>query len=235
MTSLAHAVLISSKESRWRTPRWLFDALNREFNFCLDAAADPSNHLCNSWLGPGSQLGVAHAENALLCDWATLCPAEYRANFTVFCNPPYSRRDKHSIHHWVHKMSLAGRYLPVIGVFPYSTQTVWWRRYVAGVDERYSAPPSEFRAQEIRLFPYRIAFEPPETDRDDYKRTSVANVNTAIVIWRPHSDFVEPWVPQLRYWNPRADGVPARKARGRRSAPGVAGSETSPSESPTSE
>ena len=58
----------------YETPLWLFKALDTEFGFTFDAAANEKNHLCDRWtddlLGrkpdPGSR---------------------------VFCNPPYSKID----------------------------------------------------------------------------------------------------------------------------------------------
>lgn len=40
------AVMFSSVTDLWETPAWLFDKLNKEFNFELDVAADQSNHKC---------------------------------------------------------------------------------------------------------------------------------------------------------------------------------------------
>jgi phage N-6-adenine-methyltransferase len=40
------APLMTSKSSLWRTPQWLFDKLDREFHFELDACADADNTLC---------------------------------------------------------------------------------------------------------------------------------------------------------------------------------------------
>ena len=40
----------SSKRMNWRTPTKLFEKLDREFSFKLDAAADHDNHLCDKYL-----------------------------------------------------------------------------------------------------------------------------------------------------------------------------------------
>lgn len=47
MTNIAATQTSSSQE--WRTPKWLFDLLNLEFNFDIDAAATNENTLCNNW------------------------------------------------------------------------------------------------------------------------------------------------------------------------------------------
>lgn len=44
--------LFSSKSMNWRTPDDLFDALNREFNFVLDAAATDENAKCKRYYTP---------------------------------------------------------------------------------------------------------------------------------------------------------------------------------------
>jgi phage N-6-adenine-methyltransferase len=66
-----------------RTPRWLFDSINREFNFTLDAAATSENALvpCHFTL----------AQNSLQQDWSS---------HRVWCNPPYSQD---CIKKWVNK------------------------------------------------------------------------------------------------------------------------------------
>ena len=38
--------LFSSKKQDWATPQALFDSVDKEFNFTLDAAASPQNAKC---------------------------------------------------------------------------------------------------------------------------------------------------------------------------------------------
>lgn len=66
------------KGDNWGTPKWLFDKLNRIYNFSLDAAANLTNHKCSRWFGPGGE-----REDALADPWPT--------DVNIFCNPPYSR------------------------------------------------------------------------------------------------------------------------------------------------
>lgn len=56
----------------WGTPQPLFDALDREFHFTLDAAASDANRKCPRYL--------TEAENALTADIF---------DHVVWCNPPY--------------------------------------------------------------------------------------------------------------------------------------------------
>lgn len=63
----------------WRTPAACFDALDREFKFSVDLAADAANKLCPVHLGPGSAIGA----DALAVDWHV-----HRG--PGWLNPPYS-------------------------------------------------------------------------------------------------------------------------------------------------
>lgn len=47
----------------WRTPLWLFDALDIEFGFWLDSAASDKNALCAHWL--------TEADDALNSEWVS--------------------------------------------------------------------------------------------------------------------------------------------------------------------
>jgi hypothetical protein len=73
------SVHFSSGKDDWETPDDLFDRLNGQFNFVLDAAANSTNRKCGRWFGPG---GVS--EDALVVDW----PLE---EGNIWLNPPYSR------------------------------------------------------------------------------------------------------------------------------------------------
>ena len=57
----------------WLTPPELFNTLNEEFQFDLDAAASSENTFCENF--------ISEAQNALTTPW------EGR---TVWCNPPYT-------------------------------------------------------------------------------------------------------------------------------------------------
>ncbi len=67
--------LLSSLSSEWRTPLKLFNQLDAEFNFGLDAAADDSNRLCLHYF--------TKENDALTQTWA--------GYGNVFVNPPYGR------------------------------------------------------------------------------------------------------------------------------------------------
>jgi phage N-6-adenine-methyltransferase len=128
--------LMSSAKDDWETPDWLFDELNREFEFTLDVAANTSNAKCAKWLGPGSSI----TEDAL----APLGPWESDPWLLETCwmNPPYGR----GIDKWMKKAnqsSLSG-YATTVCLVPARTDTRWWWDYV-----RYA---------EVRFLPGRLKF-----------------------------------------------------------------------------
>lgn len=98
-----------SKRQDWRTPRKLFDALNQEFHFTLDAAASPHNALCPSYF--------TEEVDALKQDWGLE---------RVFCNPPYKNPAP-----WIkkaHDQSTRGTL--TVMLLPATTDTKAWHRYI---------------------------------------------------------------------------------------------------------
>lgn len=71
-------VLFSSKNMCWCTPRDLFEALDSEFHFVLDAAATDKSAKCDKHYTPSDD-GLARSWD---CGGA------------VFCNPPYGAEIK---------------------------------------------------------------------------------------------------------------------------------------------
>ncbi len=130
-TSHAWAVIHSSNDTAWRTPRALFDALDNEFGFELDAAATSENSLCEDYFGPDHS--YLHRRDALECPWD---------RSTVYCNPPYGRGvGKWVEHAW--KQSRAGA--TVVLLVMACTDTAWWHDFA-------------WKADEIRLVRRRLRF-----------------------------------------------------------------------------
>ena len=73
--------VFSSNSDEWSTPQDLFDELDREFSFNLDACANDHNHKCQDYFT------IDH--DGLSKNWG---------GRRVFCNPPYSQIAK-----WVEK------------------------------------------------------------------------------------------------------------------------------------
>lgn len=104
------AANLGTSRQDWRTPRDLFDQLDAEFGFTLDAAASANNALCDRF--------YTAEDDALVQPWEG----------TVFCNPPYVR-----IAPWVEKAATAARQgATVVLLIPASTGTAYWHTWILG-------------------------------------------------------------------------------------------------------
>ena len=104
-------VLFSSKTDQWATPQWLYDELNKKFNFNLDPCADETNYKCEKYFNK--------EQNGLLQDWG---------GQRVFCNPPYGRE----IGKWVQKAHDESKKPEtlVVMLIPARTDTKWFHEYI---------------------------------------------------------------------------------------------------------
>jgi len=124
--------LFSSAKEDWGTPQSLFDALDKEFQFTLDAAAKPCNAKCSVYITPD--------EDSLSVD---ISWTERSDGGNVWLNPPYSR----GMGPWLEKAyreSLNG--IAVVVLTFARTDTVWWHQWA-------------MKAAEIRLIPGRVVFQ----------------------------------------------------------------------------
>lgn len=142
--------LFSSAKQNWETPQWLFDELNEEFGFELDAAADESNCKCPHFLSEG--------DDALCFSWADLVSS-------VWLNPPYGR----GAGEWVRKAhEESQRGATVVCLLPARTDTAWFHDHVYGrADIRFLRGRLKFvGATSPAPFPSMIVvFRPPEEAR----------------------------------------------------------------------
>lgn len=102
----------------WETPAHIFTALDREFDFTLDAAASQENAKCARYF--------SKIENGLAQDWG-----EHR----VWLNPPYGDKN---LRQWVKKAyeaSLAGAL--VVCFLPVNASSVWWNEYAPLAEIRW--------------------------------------------------------------------------------------------------
>lgn len=113
----------------WRTPLALFQALDAEFGFDIDLAADTSNHLCPRWLGPGGLV-----EDALAVDWPTLGRAGW-------LNPPYSTD---MILQFMEATARHSHRMTIVTLTPLDPSTEWWE--------------FTRMATEIREMPHRVPY-----------------------------------------------------------------------------
>lgn len=66
----------------WQTPHQLFNALDKIFNFSLDAAASDDHHLCDNYF--------TAEDSALAHSWSERLIASGAKSRNVWCNPPFS-------------------------------------------------------------------------------------------------------------------------------------------------
>lgn len=102
-------VLFSSKTDEWETPQQLFDKLDNEFHFNLDACATAQNAKASRF--------YTREDDGLSHPWVG----------TVWCNPPYGRQ----IAAWVRKglrESWGGA--TVVMLLPARTDTKWFHDYI---------------------------------------------------------------------------------------------------------
>ena len=93
-----------SDSERWQTPPEIFDPLMHEFNFDLDAAADPMTHRTEFWM-----LDCLRAE-----DW----PGEH-----IWMNPPYGRKLEPFVRRAC-KEAFKGR--TIVALIQFRCRAAWW-------------------------------------------------------------------------------------------------------------
>lgn len=120
----------------FRTPAWLYRALDREFSFALDAACTLDNCLASHGLS------LEDGHDALRIDWDAWLVGCGRDRGVVWCNPPFS-----AIPDWVAKVREEARRLIVVTLLPADTSTRWWSQV-------------HHHATQVRLLEGRLTFGP---------------------------------------------------------------------------
>jgi phage N-6-adenine-methyltransferase len=114
--SQVNSGLYSSATDDWGTPQALFDELNSEFNFTLDACASAHNFKVNIYFNKEI--------NALAQSWTG----------TVWMNPPYGR----TIGQWMKKaFEESQKGATVVCLVPARTDTAWWHDYAVKGEIRF--------------------------------------------------------------------------------------------------
>ena len=104
--------LWSSKDEKWRTPKYVFDHFNKEYKFNFDAAASPQNAKCKNFL--------SQSDNALESNWC-------RKGRRIWLNPPYSRQ----MGVWIEKAYKESQKGCLVACLVFArTDTAWWHDYV---------------------------------------------------------------------------------------------------------
>lgn len=146
----------SSLSNEWETPKDLFQLLNEEFHFEIDAAATKENALCERFWTP--------EDDALSQDWYT-----YK---TVWCNPPYGRLVGKFIQKGYNE-SLKG--CTVVFLIPARVDTRWWHNYCAKADVRFIRGRLKFQNRQL-----------PTWREDGNFKASPAPFPSAIVVMKPN-------------------------------------------------
>lgn len=110
--------LFSSKSENWETPKNVFNKLNQEFSFRLDACAAKDNALCSNYF--------TKEDDALIQDWS-----KYK---TIWMNPPYGRKIGIFIKK-AYEESLKD--CVVCCLIPARTDTKWWHNYCSKGEVRF--------------------------------------------------------------------------------------------------
>jgi len=158
-------VLFSKASDEWETPQWLFDMLDREFEFDCDAAATRENSKC-----------ILHMVNALdnpnWCGYDDCLSDGINADCPVekfFLNPPYSK-----IAAFVRKAyEESQKGATVVCLIPSRTDTRYWHDYV-------------MKAQEIRFVRGRLKFNNrtlPSYREDMSHKISSATFPSCVVVF----------------------------------------------------
>lgn len=111
------SVHYSSSTGNWSTPQDLFDDLDREFGFTVDACATSENAKCEEFFSP--------EQDGLRQEWRGV----------VWMNPPYGR----DIKRWVAKAYVTAWFGrgTVVCLVPARTDTGWWHDYCAKGEIRF--------------------------------------------------------------------------------------------------
>ncbi len=103
----------ASAKQDWETPQELFDSVNDEFHFTLDAAASLSNTKVKDCF-------LTEADDALQTGWG---------NNIVWLNPPYGARTK-AVSDWVKKAWTESQNgATVVMLIPARTNTNWFHDF----------------------------------------------------------------------------------------------------------
>ncbi len=143
-----------------RTPRELYEALEAEFGFTLDAAASESNALTEDYYDIVS--------DGLVGKW----------HGTVWCNPPYS-----DLRPWVQKATLEitrdyGPYVIVMLLPANRTEQAWWQDFIE--------PERRAGRVEVRFLRGRLRFDTPDHDYTIQPKGNRPPFGCVLVVWRRH-------------------------------------------------
>jgi site-specific DNA-methyltransferase (adenine-specific) len=151
---------IATPKDEWQTPQWLFDLLDREFQFHVDAAATGENAKASIYYG-----------DALNHEWyhQIESPDDNLPSERFFLNPPYSAGNIDKFMAKAYEESQKGAV--VVCLVPCATDTRWWHNYA-------------MKAQEIRFIKGRVRFVGYDKEGKQIKNSPT--FSSCVVIFRPN-------------------------------------------------
>lgn len=129
--SLPYKAMMTSNKQDWETPQALFDNLNNEFDFELDAFASDKNAKCKNYF--------TEEDDAFQQDWT-----EYKS---IFINPPYTPKVQDAVLKKIDDTVSTGWKGVIVLLIPARTDTKRWHDYIFN------------KADDIRFIKGRLKFE----------------------------------------------------------------------------
>jgi site-specific DNA-methyltransferase (adenine-specific) len=141
-----NTVFWSSMKVTFPTPQYVFDLLDSEFHFDLDAAATADNTKCKNFISP--------EQDALkVADWP---------GSRIYLNPPYTK----GLGHWIQKAFEESRKGKIVVCFvPARVDTRWFHKHCTSPDAevRFLDHRISFDGKNKAPFPSMvIVFRPPQ-------------------------------------------------------------------------
>lgn len=148
--------ILAPSHDEWETPPALFEILENEFGFKVDAAASDWNALCPTWIN--------QEMDALKTPWQGFETPDGELSWgAVFCNPPYSKLP--AFFERAYTQSQEFPFTPIVLLVPAYTETRYWTDYAT-------------KAHEIRFLKGRLSF------LEGGKPKSTARFPSALVIFK---------------------------------------------------
>ena len=114
-TSMPHRKVHKHTRDDWRTPGYVFEALNHRFAFDGDACASDDNNLVDDYF--------TNETCAISSHWSKIGPS-------VYMNPPYSQSESFAARAYAAVRD--AEVSRVVALMPSTTDTRWFHRYVVG-------------------------------------------------------------------------------------------------------
>ena len=170
-----------SSRDNWETPAEVFEALDKEFDFDIDAAADGENSKARTFFeGPC----ILDEDDDCRCG---LCGGWCESGSSAFLNPPFGM----GLDQWVAKCAMESAHgMTVVATLPNSTEAGWFRTAAMSADE-------------VRLVYPRIQYIhstdcPCKACKEGKKGSNTGG--TAIFVWYPRADL-RPAPARYTFWS----------------------------------